>query len=382
MPSASRFGSKTVPRSANARRVEDGDVGSRAFAQDAAVGQADPLGRLARQAMDGFLRGEQLLVADHEAPEPRRPRVRAVEVRLGELAVRRQRRRVGARHAEPVRERLALLVLGVRVDDHHQLLQLVDPAQQEVVGGVERLHAAVGGDRGEVAAAVLRPDLAVQQDDARPVVAGAQDRAMAAHLVALRRIAQDRRQLAPARRRAPRRAAPRRGSSARRCACACRTRRPAPRRARSRRARCSGGSPRSRCAGRDARPAAAPRRSHRCGSPRPPRRRRPRRACACASRRTAPSAPAPSAPPRSPPAPARTRARSSSPSAPSSSDSRSSTCISSSSAASAGRSARPSVASRSCPFGTRLSTLTAGRHASSVSKYSPAELQLIGRSSE
>ena len=48
----------------------------------------------------------------------------------------------------------------------------------------------------------------------------------------------------------------------------------------------------------------------------------------------------------------------------------------------AARSASPTVASRSCPFGTRLSTLTAGRAASSRSKYSPAELQVSGRSSE
>ena len=107
----------------------------------------------------------------------------------------REGRRVRARHAEPVRERLALLILGVGVDDHHQLVQLVDAGEQEVVDGVERLLAPVGGDRREVAAAVLRPDLVVEQDDARPVVAGAQDRAVAAHLVALRRVAQDRREL-------------------------------------------------------------------------------------------------------------------------------------------------------------------------------------------
>ena len=50
------------------------------------------------------------------------------------------------------------------------LLQLVGRAEQQVVDGVERLLPAVGRDRGEVAAAVLRPDLAVEQHDARPVV--------------------------------------------------------------------------------------------------------------------------------------------------------------------------------------------------------------------
>ena len=37
-------------------RIEDGDVGARAFAQDAAVGEADPLGRMARQPKDRVLR--------------------------------------------------------------------------------------------------------------------------------------------------------------------------------------------------------------------------------------------------------------------------------------------------------------------------------------
>ena len=175
--------------------------------------------------------------------------------------------------------------------------------------------AAVGGDRGEVAAGVLGPDVVVEQHDratSRCRRSGC-DRCPT-HLVALRRIAQDRRELA-------RLGAERPGGQHR-----VEVRQPegarvhverdvVPRVARgARRARCSGGSPRSRCAGRDARPAAAPLRSRRCGSPRRPRRRRPRRACACASRRRAPSA-------RSarqlvlaaPPAPARTRARSSSP---------------------------------------------------------------------
>ena len=36
-------------------RVEDGDVGPRALAEDAAVGEADPLGGLPRQPVDGVL---------------------------------------------------------------------------------------------------------------------------------------------------------------------------------------------------------------------------------------------------------------------------------------------------------------------------------------
>ena len=138
-------------------------------------------------------------------------------------------------------------------------------------------------------------------------------------------------------------------------------------RAPPRRARCSGGSPRSPLRGhemRDLQPhlgALAP-----CGSPprplgragvAPPRVRRVEAAPSSARR-------ARSAPPRSRPAPARTRGRSSSPTRPASSDSRSSSLH-----LRAARARRPAgrrgrrVASRSWPFGTRLSTLTAGRAA-------------------
>ena len=45
-----------MPALGERARIEDGDVGARALAQDAAVGEADPLGRLARQPVDGVLR--------------------------------------------------------------------------------------------------------------------------------------------------------------------------------------------------------------------------------------------------------------------------------------------------------------------------------------
>ena len=144
MPTASRFGSKTVPRSANA-------AGSKTATSARAPSRRTPRSeRPIRSAgwpvsrMDGVLRGEQPLLADHEPPEPRRPGVRAVEERLGERAVRGQRRRVRARHAEPVRERLALLVLGVGVDDHHQLVRLVDAL---AAAGRRRRRAAPGRGR-------------------------------------------------------------------------------------------------------------------------------------------------------------------------------------------------------------------------------------------
>jgi len=47
------------------------------------------------------------------------------------------------------------------VDDHHQLVELIDAAEQQVVHGVERLLVTVCGYRGEVAAAVLGPDIVV-----------------------------------------------------------------------------------------------------------------------------------------------------------------------------------------------------------------------------
>ena len=55
--------------------------------------------------------------------------------------------------------------------------------------------------------------------------------------------------------------------------------------------------------------------------------------------------------------------------------------MSASSAGSAGRSARPTVESRSWPLGTRLSTFTAGLAAWRRSKYPPALLHSIGTSS-
>ena len=67
-----------------------------------------------------------------------------------------------------MRERLALLLLGVGVDDHHQLVRRVERAAQQVVDRVERRLAALGGDRGEVAARVLGPERVVEQHDPRP----------------------------------------------------------------------------------------------------------------------------------------------------------------------------------------------------------------------
>ena len=168
MPNAVREPVRLERRAAvaKARRVEDDDVGARARTEDAAVGEAEARGGLTRQPVHGLRRSEQPLLLDHEAPEPRGPRVRTVEERLGEPPVRRERRRVRARHAEPVREGLALLVLRVRVDDHHQPVQLVDAVEQQVVDSVQRLLSALVGDRRDVATAVLRADRVVEQDDA------------------------------------------------------------------------------------------------------------------------------------------------------------------------------------------------------------------------
>ncbi len=78
-----------------------------------------------------------------------------------------------------MRERLALLLLGVGVDDHHQLVRLVDAAEQQVVDGVERLLAALGGDRREVAAARTRGQNGLSSSTTRaPVVARAEDAAV------------------------------------------------------------------------------------------------------------------------------------------------------------------------------------------------------------
>ena len=97
MPAASRFGSKTVPRSAN-------PCGSKTAMSARAPSRRTPRSeRPIRSAGWPVSRWtascgrEQPLVADHEAPEPRRPGVRAVEERLGERARRRERGRVGAR---------------------------------------------------------------------------------------------------------------------------------------------------------------------------------------------------------------------------------------------------------------------------------------------
>ena len=99
----------------------------------------------------------------------------------GERAVRRHRRRVRARHAERVRERLALLLLGVGVDDHHQAAGIVGRPEQQVVDGIERVLAALGGDRRDVAPRVVGPRLVVEQHDAAPVAAGAEDAHVVAH---------------------------------------------------------------------------------------------------------------------------------------------------------------------------------------------------------
>ena len=100
MPSASWFGSKVVPRSANAAGSKTVDVGARAR-RAARRGPERPsrAAGCAGQLVHGRGGRQQPLVADHEAPEPRRPRVGAVEERLGERAVGRERRRVRPGHA-------------------------------------------------------------------------------------------------------------------------------------------------------------------------------------------------------------------------------------------------------------------------------------------
>ena len=109
----------------------------------------------------------------------------------GERAVRRHRRRIRARHAERVRKCLALLLLGVGVDDHHQAAGVVGRSEQQVVDGVERVLAALGGDRSDVAPRVAGPDVVVEQHDAAPVAAGAQDAHVVAHRAPLLRAAEN-----------------------------------------------------------------------------------------------------------------------------------------------------------------------------------------------
>ena len=90
---------------------------------------------------------EESLVAHHEPPEPCRPRVGTVEGGACERPVGRERRRVGAGHAERMGERLALLLLGVRVDDDQQVMELVEAVEEQIVDGVERRLAAILRDR-------------------------------------------------------------------------------------------------------------------------------------------------------------------------------------------------------------------------------------------
>ncbi len=163
------------------RRVEDDDVGVGAGPEHAAAGEAEPLRRSAGEPVDRLGQGQHLLLLDAEAQVPRRPGVGAVEDLAGERPVGRHRRRIRAGHAERVGERLALLLLGVGVDDHHQAARIVGRAEQQVVDGVERLLAALGRDRRDVAARVVGPDVVVEQHDAAPVAARAEDALVAAH---------------------------------------------------------------------------------------------------------------------------------------------------------------------------------------------------------
>src|SRR4029079_1140831 len=96
------------------------------------------------------------------------------------------------------------LLLAVGVDRDHQPVELVHAAEQEVVNSVERVHAPVGCDCCDVATRVLGPDGVVEQDDARPVVARAEDRAVAAHRVAAVRVAERGGQVVASERECPR----------------------------------------------------------------------------------------------------------------------------------------------------------------------------------
>ena len=82
-------------------------------------------------------------------------------------------------------ERLALLLLGVGVDDDHQLARIVGGPEEQVVDRVERILAAIGSDGGDIAPGVVRPRLVVEQDDPAPVASGAEDALVVAHRVAL-----------------------------------------------------------------------------------------------------------------------------------------------------------------------------------------------------
>ena len=118
---------------------------------------------------------EQPLLLHHEAVEPGGPGVGAVEDRAGERAVRRERRRIGPGHAERMREASRcwasvwqwLITISRAVSG--------SAPQQQVADRVDRLLAALGGDRRDAPARVLGDDRVVEQDDPLPVAAGAED---------------------------------------------------------------------------------------------------------------------------------------------------------------------------------------------------------------
>ena len=278
-------------------------------------------------------------------------------------------------------ERLGLLVLRVAVDDHHERLRAPrappragrrsprEPSDAGRLAIEARSRRAYSGHR-SLSSSTMRdqssPALRMLVYDA--IASTASRRPSALPIRSLREeCGRDRAS---------------RGTSCRRGACACRRRCRARARLPARPGRCRRASRRCRCAERGGRPAAGRRCARRSRSPRPRRPRSRRRGSACASRtgrrdraQTAQSEPSSSGDA------ARSAAYSSpveNPQAPCSSDSSSSPRIAASSSRDAGRSSRPTTASRSWPFGTRLATLTAGSAASRRSKYPAASRHVSG----
>src|SRR5579872_4910149 len=111
------------------------------------------------------------MVANHEPVVPGSPRVGTMEDRVSQWSVRAQCSRIRGGDAKWMAEDLPLLVLRIGENDDHQTIELVNAGKEQVVHSLERSHATVACDRRDVAAAVLRPNIVVQEDDTTPRVA-------------------------------------------------------------------------------------------------------------------------------------------------------------------------------------------------------------------
>src|SRR5215831_9944755 len=150
--------------------VEHHQVGPRAVAHDATIGDTQTARRQLRETVDTFRKRERRPLAHEAAQVVRRPGICAEEALLRERSIDCQGGGIRLRHTCWVEERLLELVLRVDATDHQHVRRIVTRFEQDAHQGVQRVLVSLLADRTEVLADPLGRAPSFEQLDALPLV--------------------------------------------------------------------------------------------------------------------------------------------------------------------------------------------------------------------